>query len=197
MSSEHYITTVEFVFANTSSRSKDIYSTCWPRNICIFCGYMTDHLRIWILHPSTFLWGFSDVDCLLVLLFIYFTINCKSEELNMSPMWCLPEATKFILMSSFVLSVLVALKFYDYITLPLLFFLLSLFSFILCAPLQAIMKSFVASGSDPSKPEKFLAYMVPAPDEVELVHMQILTILSFTRSRVVSTFWFKWYVNPS
>ncbi|XP_038971465.1 protein PAF1 homolog [Phoenix dactylifera] len=31
---------------------------------------------------------------------------------------------------------------------------------------QAIVKSFVANGSDPTKPEKFLAYMVPAPDEL-------------------------------
>ncbi|RWR87847.1 protein PAF1 [Cinnamomum micranthum f. kanehirae] len=31
---------------------------------------------------------------------------------------------------------------------------------------RAIMKSFVASGSDPSKSEKFLAYMAPAPDEL-------------------------------
>ncbi|XP_078173144.1 hydroxyproline-rich glycoprotein family protein isoform X1 [Carex rostrata] len=30
----------------------------------------------------------------------------------------------------------------------------------------AIMKSFVANGSDPSKNEKFLAYMVPSPDEL-------------------------------
>ncbi|XP_023547399.1 protein PAF1 homolog [Cucurbita pepo subsp. pepo] len=31
---------------------------------------------------------------------------------------------------------------------------------------QAIMKSYMATGSDPSKPEKFLAYMVPSPDEL-------------------------------
>ncbi|KAJ4952653.1 hypothetical protein NE237_029485 [Protea cynaroides] len=31
---------------------------------------------------------------------------------------------------------------------------------------QAIMKSFVGNGSDPTKPEKFLAYMVPSPDEI-------------------------------
>lgn len=31
---------------------------------------------------------------------------------------------------------------------------------------QAVMKSFVVNGSDPTKPEKFLAYMVPAPDEL-------------------------------
>ncbi|XP_043696194.1 protein PAF1 homolog [Telopea speciosissima] len=31
---------------------------------------------------------------------------------------------------------------------------------------QGIMKSFVGNGSDPSKPEKFLAYMVPSPDEI-------------------------------
>ncbi|ONK59004.1 uncharacterized protein A4U43_C08F1980 [Asparagus officinalis] len=30
----------------------------------------------------------------------------------------------------------------------------------------AIMKSFVVNGSDPTKPEKFLSYMVPAPDEL-------------------------------
>lgn len=30
------------------------------------------------------------------------------------------------------------------------------------------MKSCMASGSDAGKPEKFLAYMVPAPDEVTL-----------------------------
>lgn len=29
------------------------------------------------------------------------------------------------------------------------------------------MKSYVASGSDPSHPEKFLAYMVPSTDEVD------------------------------
>ncbi|XP_020114495.1 protein PAF1 homolog [Ananas comosus] len=31
---------------------------------------------------------------------------------------------------------------------------------------QALMKSFVVNGSDPAKPEKFLAYMVPAPEEI-------------------------------
>ncbi|CAL5361305.1 unnamed protein product [Camellia sinensis] len=31
---------------------------------------------------------------------------------------------------------------------------------------RAIMKSYVATGSDSSKPEKFLAYMAPAPDEL-------------------------------
>ncbi|MQL86103.1 hypothetical protein Taro_018632 [Colocasia esculenta] len=31
---------------------------------------------------------------------------------------------------------------------------------------KAIMKSFVVNSSDPGKPEKFLAYMVPAPDEL-------------------------------
>ncbi|KAL1298240.1 hypothetical protein HN51_042623 [Arachis hypogaea] len=31
---------------------------------------------------------------------------------------------------------------------------------------QAIMKSYVASGLDPANPEKFLAYMVPAPGEM-------------------------------
>ncbi|KAF3796679.1 PAF1-like protein [Nymphaea thermarum] len=31
---------------------------------------------------------------------------------------------------------------------------------------KAVMKSFVITGSDPSKPEKFLAYMVPGPEEV-------------------------------
>ncbi|KAG1359348.1 putative protein PAF1 [Cocos nucifera] len=31
---------------------------------------------------------------------------------------------------------------------------------------QAIVKSFLVNGSDPAKPEKFLAYMVPAPDEL-------------------------------
>lgn len=33
--------------------------------------------------------------------------------------------------------------------------------------LQAVMKSFVATGSDADKPDKFLAYMVPAPNEVK------------------------------
>ena len=31
---------------------------------------------------------------------------------------------------------------------------------------QAVMKSFSVSGSDPTKQEKFLAYMAPAPHEV-------------------------------
>ncbi|KAF3658912.1 Protein PAF1 -like protein [Capsicum annuum] len=31
---------------------------------------------------------------------------------------------------------------------------------------QAIMKSFVATGSDADKPDKFLAYMAPAPNEL-------------------------------
>lgn len=31
---------------------------------------------------------------------------------------------------------------------------------------QAIMKSFQVNGTDPTKPEKFLAYMVPAPEEL-------------------------------
>lgn len=34
------------------------------------------------------------------------------------------------------------------------------------------MKSFVANGSDPSKNEKFLAYMVPSPDEVFFSSLQ-------------------------
>lgn len=36
-------------------------------------------------------------------------------------------------------------------------------------PLQAIMKSFMVTGSDPARPDKFLAYMVPSPDEVDLL----------------------------
>jgi len=32
--------------------------------------------------------------------------------------------------------------------------------------LQAVMKSYVATSSDPGNPEKFLAYMAPAPGEV-------------------------------
>lgn len=32
--------------------------------------------------------------------------------------------------------------------------------------LQAVMKSYVATSSDPANPEKFLAYMAPAPGEV-------------------------------
>lgn len=35
------------------------------------------------------------------------------------------------------------------------------------------MKSYVASGSDPANPEKFLAYMVPAPGEVDMPRHQI------------------------
>ncbi|KAG6485460.1 hypothetical protein ZIOFF_053998 [Zingiber officinale] len=31
---------------------------------------------------------------------------------------------------------------------------------------QAIMKSFIMNGSDPNNPEKFLAYMTPAPDQL-------------------------------
>lgn len=31
---------------------------------------------------------------------------------------------------------------------------------------QALLKSFVATGSDPAKPEKFLAYLAPSPDEL-------------------------------
>ncbi|GMH23366.1 hypothetical protein Nepgr_025209 [Nepenthes gracilis] len=31
---------------------------------------------------------------------------------------------------------------------------------------EAIMKSFVVTGSDPDKPERFLGYMVPSPDEL-------------------------------
>jgi hypothetical protein len=34
------------------------------------------------------------------------------------------------------------------------------------ARLQAIVKSFTALGSDESKPEKFIGYMVPKPEEV-------------------------------
>jgi hypothetical protein len=34
------------------------------------------------------------------------------------------------------------------------------------------MKSFAANGSDPSNPEKFLAYMVPSPDEVFFSSLQ-------------------------
>ena len=38
------------------------------------------------------------------------------------------------------------------------------------------MKSYMATGSDPSKPEKFLAYMVPSPDEVSqcIIHFNIV-----------------------
>jgi hypothetical protein len=34
------------------------------------------------------------------------------------------------------------------------------------------MKACVATGSDPTNPEKFLAYMVPSPDEVRLYFIQ-------------------------
>lgn len=44
--------------------------------------------------------------------------------------------------------------------------LLFIHTLILYAPLQAILKSYVATSSDPAKPEKFLAYMAPSPDEV-------------------------------
>ena len=36
------------------------------------------------------------------------------------------------------------------------------------------MKSCLASGTDPGKPEKFLAYMVPVPDEVGLATIEII-----------------------
>lgn len=35
--------------------------------------------------------------------------------------------------------------------------------------LQAIIKSYKVTGSDPANPEKFLAYMVPSPDEVDML----------------------------
>jgi hypothetical protein len=38
--------------------------------------------------------------------------------------------------------------------------------FLFFCGLQAVMKSYVATSSDPANPEKFLAYMVPAPGEV-------------------------------
>jgi hypothetical protein len=40
---------------------------------------------------------------------------------------------------------------------------------------QAVMKSFSVSGSDPSKQEKFLAYMAPAPHEVS-IHLWYISI---------------------
>lgn len=33
------------------------------------------------------------------------------------------------------------------------------------------MKSYVTSGADPSKQEKFLAYMVPDPNEVDIPYV--------------------------
>lgn len=39
------------------------------------------------------------------------------------------------------------------------------------------MKSFIVNGSDPNNPDKFLAYMAPAPDEVPLV--DLLAYISF------------------
>lgn len=42
--------------------------------------------------------------------------------------------------------------------------------------LQAIMKACVASGSDPSNPEKFLGYMVPNPDEVDRMMIFVLVL---------------------
>ncbi|CAA6659867.1 unnamed protein product [Spirodela intermedia] len=48
---------------------------------------------------------------------------------------------------------------------------------------KAIMKSCMASGSDPGKPEKFLAYMVPAPDELskDIYDMNEETTYSWVR----------------
>lgn len=39
---------------------------------------------------------------------------------------------------------------------------------------QAIMKSYVATGSDSANPEKFLAYMVPSVNEVDTLRFPIL-----------------------
>lgn len=36
-------------------------------------------------------------------------------------------------------------------------------------PLQAIMKSYKVTGVDPANPDKFLAYMVPSPNEVDVL----------------------------
>lgn len=33
------------------------------------------------------------------------------------------------------------------------------------------MKSFILNGSDPNNPEKFLAYMIPAPDQVRFGYL--------------------------
>ena len=44
--------------------------------------------------------------------------------------------------------------------------------------LQAIMKSYVTTGSDRANPENFLAYMAPAPGEVD-VFCQILNAFQF------------------
>lgn len=35
--------------------------------------------------------------------------------------------------------------------------------------LQALLKSYKVTGPDPAKPDKFLAYMVPSPDEVDML----------------------------
>lgn len=42
---------------------------------------------------------------------------------------------------------------------------------------QAIMKSFVGSGSDPNRQEKFLAYMVPSADEVDASFNWMLLVI--------------------
>ena len=44
---------------------------------------------------------------------------------------------------------------------------------VLYALLQALMKSFTATSSDPEKPERFLGYMVPSTEEVDLTRLAI------------------------
>ena len=52
------------------------------------------------------------------------------------------------------------------------------------------MKACVATGSDPTNPEKFLAYMVPSPDEVRFYFIQSSNITHayqhFSSERVFS-----------
>jgi hypothetical protein len=45
--------------------------------------------------------------------------------------------------------------------------------------LQAIMKSYVATGSDADK--SFLAYMVPSPDEVDIALLYLLSIVHWNK----------------
>lgn len=46
-------------------------------------------------------------------------------------------------------------------------------------PLQAIMKSYVATGSDADK--SFLAYMVPSPDEVDIALLYLPSIVHLNK----------------
>lgn len=48
---------------------------------------------------------------------------------------------------------------------------------------QAILKSYVVAGSDTANPEKFLAYMVPSLDEVDMPLHELISVTQVLTSQ--------------